>query len=197
VGNYDDIAIPVKGQSISSGAFGKKVRAAIVDLDSRLSGVSELESPPMCHLVQQTAQTGWTSNTLTAITFGTGSEVIDTDAIHSEGSNTSRLQIGLKLGWWEVSGVYAAASNSATTIIRAAMYKNGVVINGSFGGDQLSTTGSFYTASTPVLLVEATSSTDYVELYGHQTAASGTIGTAINSSMVASSITAVWRRKSL
>ena len=162
----------------------------IADLRPRLE-------PALCHLVQQSAQTGWTSNTLTAVTFGSGSEVIDTDSIHDEASNTSRLVIGKRLGWWEVSGVYAAASNSATSIIRAAMYKNGAVINGSFGGLQLSSTGSFYTVSTPRLLVEATSDTDHVELYGHQTAGSGTIGTAINSSMVASTITAAWKRPSL
>jgi hypothetical protein len=158
------------------------------------SDINPAIEPPMCHLVQQTAQTGWTSNTLTVVTFGSGSEVVDTDTLHDQSSNTSRIVIGKKLGIWAVSGVYAAASNSATTIIRAALYLNGTVINGSFGGDQVNTSSSFYTAHTPVILVRATSATDYVELYGFQTAGSGTIGTAINSSMVASSLTAEWKR---
>lgn len=37
MGRYDDIAMPIGGQPISSGNFGIKVRDAIIDLDSRLS----------------------------------------------------------------------------------------------------------------------------------------------------------------
>lgn len=37
MGKYDDIALPVKGQRISSGAFGIKVVKAIQDLDARVS----------------------------------------------------------------------------------------------------------------------------------------------------------------
>lgn len=37
MGKYDDIALPVKGQRISSGAFGIKVVNAIKDLDARVS----------------------------------------------------------------------------------------------------------------------------------------------------------------
>ncbi len=168
-------------------ALAEAVDADVEPLTGRLAA---LEAPPMCHLVQQSAQTGWTTNTLTLITFGSGSEVIDTHDLHDTGTNTGRIVIGKSLGWWAISGTYAAASNAATSIIRAAMYKNGSVINGSFGGLQVSSSSSFYTVQTPVLLVEATSASDYVELYGHQTAGSGTIGTAINSSMVASSFTA-------
>jgi len=39
MGSYDDIGLPVKGQPISSGAFGIKVRNAIIDLDRRVSSV--------------------------------------------------------------------------------------------------------------------------------------------------------------
>jgi hypothetical protein len=37
MGNYDSIGVPVKGQRVSSGAFGIKVRDAIIDLDRRVS----------------------------------------------------------------------------------------------------------------------------------------------------------------
>jgi hypothetical protein len=37
MGTYDDIGIPVQGQPISSGSFGLKVRADIIDLDRRMS----------------------------------------------------------------------------------------------------------------------------------------------------------------
>jgi hypothetical protein len=39
MGLYDGIGIPVKGQPISSGAYGIKVRNAIIDLDRRVSSV--------------------------------------------------------------------------------------------------------------------------------------------------------------
>lgn len=35
MGNYDDIAVPISGQPISSSAYGQKVRDAILDLDKR------------------------------------------------------------------------------------------------------------------------------------------------------------------
>ena len=37
MGSYDDIGTPVAGQPVSSGSFGLKVRAAIIDLDRRVS----------------------------------------------------------------------------------------------------------------------------------------------------------------
>lgn len=37
MGTYDDIGIPVQGQPISSGSFGLKVRADIIDLDRRMA----------------------------------------------------------------------------------------------------------------------------------------------------------------
>ena len=39
MGNYDDIGLPVKGQPISSGAYGQKVRNAIIGLDARVSAI--------------------------------------------------------------------------------------------------------------------------------------------------------------
>jgi hypothetical protein len=150
----------------------------------------------MCHLVQTIAQTGWTSATLNAVTFGSGSEVIDTDGMHDTGSNTSRIVIGNRLGWWEISGVYVPVNQNANTNLRAVLRKNGSDINGSFSGLYVSSPGTaFVGVTTPRVLVQATSVTDYVELMGYQTAASGTIGTAVNT-YVTSSLTAVWRGSS-
>lgn len=147
---------------------------------------------PTCHLVQQSAQTGWTSNTMTVVTFGSGSEVLDTDTLHDTASNNSRIVIGKRLGWWKISGVYAGASNSATSILRSCISKNGTEIDGSFGGIQLSSTGSLYTVATPTILVQATSATDYIELKGSQSAGSGTIGTLV-SGTARCSLTAIWK----
>lgn len=159
------------------------------------SDVSAAVSPPTCWLVQQVAQTGWTSATATAITFGASSEVIDTDVLHDTASNTSRIVIGKKLGWWEISGVYCAPNSTAITALRTIIYKNGSAVVGSFGGTWNNASGAFLSAHTPTIYLEATVVTDYVELMGYQTAASGTIGTGVNS-YVASSFRATFKRPS-
>lgn len=153
-------------------------------------------NPPTCYLVQQVAQTGWTSATETNITFGSGSTVVDTGALHSEtGANPERILIGKKLGVWELSGVYCPVNQTNTTLVRSVLYMNGTSIKGGFCGLPFSSTTALIGISTPTIEVVATSSSDYVALRGYQTAASGTIGTAINS-YVASSFRAVWKRPS-
>lgn len=147
---------------------------------------------PMCCVVQQAAQTGWTTGAATAVTFGVGSEVVDTDSLHNESSNTSRIVIGGKLGWWQISGNFCPATNAAATSLRSILYLNGVAINGSFGG--ATGASSFLGVPTPAITVRATSATDYVELYGLVVAASGTLGTSISAPYVASSLTAIYLR---
>lgn len=154
--------------------------------------------PSICQVTQQglTAQTGWTSATPTAITFGAGSTVIDSDSIHSESSQTSRLVIGVRLGWWEIDGVYTPAQNTAATTHRAIIYRNGTAVSGSFGGygAQPNPAVFFSVQTKSGLLVQATSASDYIELMGYMTAGSGTIGTAVSSPYVASTLTAKWVR---
>jgi hypothetical protein len=45
MGAYDSIGLPVKGQPISSGAYGQKVRDAIIDLDDRVATVENALLP--------------------------------------------------------------------------------------------------------------------------------------------------------
>lgn len=157
-------------------------------------------APPICQVTQQglTAQSGWTTQVATAITFGAGSTVIDSDSIHSESSLTSHLVIGKRLGWWQVDGVYTPAQNTVGLQHRAIIYKNGTAVSGSYGGyGAQQSPAVFFSASTkPGLLVQATAASDYVELYGWMSAASGTIGTAVSSPYVASGLTAKWVRDS-
>ena len=117
--------------------------------------------------------------TFTSVTFGASSEVIDRDTQHSTASNTSRVVIGDTLGWYKVSGLYVTASNSATTLVRCGITFNGTIINGSCASVSPNATSSVQALATATVLVEATSSTDYVELQGLMTAGSGTIGTAV------------------
>lgn len=168
----------------------QSVQNLATDLDN-----ATFAKPPCCWLVQQSAQTGWTTATPTAVTFGASSEVIDTDALHDTGSNTSRIVIGKKLGWWEVGGVYCTPGNSNTVAVRAYLYFNGSPITGGVGGFNPATGTTIQAVVTPTILVQATSVTDYVELYGWQTAGAGTLGTAI-SGPVAPSFLATWKRPS-
>lgn len=154
---------------------------------------------PVCQLVQQAgaSQSGWTSATPTAVTFGAGSEAVDTHNAHDVSTNNSRITIGVKLGWWLVEGVYVPANQNNTTLIRAILAKNGTSIPGSFTGLPFPTAPgtALIGITTRSILIEATSASDYVELQGYQTAASGTIGTAV-SSYATSSLTATWQRPS-
>jgi hypothetical protein len=164
---------------------GSEVSAA--DLNSTV--------PSLCFCVQQAAQSGWSTGTPTAITFGTGSTVTDTDTIHSESTNTSRFVIGKRLGWWQVCGVYVpAGSASSTSLIRCIVYKNNNYVPGSFVGLSTSFTTALNGIATPVVEIEATASTDYIELFGYQTS-SGTVGTSVNTYAV-SSLSLKWIRTS-
>lgn len=164
------------------------------DVQNLASDVDSAMTRPMCYLVQQTAQTGWTSGTSTAVTFGAGSEVIDTDTLHDTSTNTSRVVIGKKLGWWQVSGIYTPPTNSNSTYLRASIGLNGSLIAGSTGGILVSSAAGFLAIASGTALVQATTATDYVELLGYQIASAGTIGTAVSAPLIVSSLTATWLR---
>lgn len=128
-------------------------------------------------LTQGTAQTGWTTGTYTTITFGT--EDFDWGTIHDPVTNASRINIGVKLGLWEVSGMYAAAVNNVCSNHRARMIVNGSQINGGLTSFAMTTSG-FVCIPIPTQLVLATVSTDYVEMQGYMVAGSGTLGTTVS-----------------
>jgi hypothetical protein len=145
----------------------------------------------IAHLVQQTAQTGWTTTTFTAITFGTSSETVDRDGQHSTSTNTSRIVIGGTLGLYAVTGTYGAAANAAATLLRAAIALNGTRILGGLSTTSPASSASALSVSTPWVVVQAGASGDYVELQGYMVAASGTIGTGVSANHT-STLTAIW-----
>lgn len=128
---------------------------------------------------QSTAQTIATGTAnFTAITMD--GEVVDTDNMHDNVTNRSRLVLGAgALGYWEVSGGVSwagIASGSAAETVRAGLGLNGSLspITGSqiiypyFTG-----TNTFITAVLPPIVVQITAASDYVELLGaHTNAAS-------------------------
>lgn len=169
-------------------AVGDLVTAA--DWNDWVKGTRDflIGTRPLTQILQGTAQTGWTSGTYTAITFT--NEDLDRDGTHSTTVNTSRILIGGTLGWWRIGGMYAAPANAATTILRAAIALNGTRVNGSIGSMTPGGAAAAVSVDTKEVFVEATASGDYVELYGWQTAASGTIGTQVSGGDFTSLLTA-------
>lgn len=101
MGTYDDIGIPVKGQKVSSGAFGIKVRNAIIDLDRRVSAFDT------------SSNTGKVSST-SPLTLSTTTE---TAALTITGMV---FKAGLAYECAMRFGLYAAAS---TTLVNARIRK--------------------------------------------------------------------------
>jgi hypothetical protein len=165
--------------STATKAVADKVTAAWAN-DNVKSPIDRLASMPMVSLLQTTGVTGWTSATYTAVTFGTSSEEYDTYGMHDEVTNNSRVVIGLELGYYEVSGVVAFVGNTATTLVRAGIALNGSMVAGSIASMAPLSSSSALAVTTNRRIIRATSATDYVELMGWQTAASGSNGTLVS-----------------
>lgn len=168
--------------------------------DTDLTALSDycrfiMETKPIFSAVQQSGVTGWTSATYTAVTFGAGSEVLDTDAQHSVVSNTSQVNIGKTLGFYRLTGVVALVGNTATTLARSGFALNGSMIAGSIASIAPASTSNALAIVAHSTIVEATASGDYVELMGWQTAASGTIGTLVSGGNFASALTVEYIKK--
>lgn len=128
------------------------------DIDADVDALAKI---PVVRLVQQAAQTALTTGTDTVLTFGTGTEEIDTHGFHSETTNNSRITPN-KPGIYEftVKPVYAASNTiqSMNTFLR----KNGGTYERS--GNLKPATIAVNQASTPLItLVAANGTTDYFE----------------------------------
>jgi hypothetical protein len=148
------------------------------DVDDVAAGLAAVA----VRLTQGTAQVaGNTSGSYFTLTFGTEDFDLGGLALHDIVTNTSRIVIGKKLGLWLVGGTFAAVSNAAATNIRARITLNGSAVNGNLVSDPAPAgTGgplAMYSVVQPIL---ATVSTDYVELQGLMTAATGSIGSQVN-----------------
>lgn len=179
--------------SVTAWAAAQKLAA------SKLNAIHDfldftMSDKPLLHIVQGTAQTGWTTATFNAITFA-AADAIDRDAQHNPASNNSRVVIGNTLGWYKVTGTYGASANSAATLLRASLALNGTRIAGGMSTISPASSGSALAVVTPTLLVQATASGDYVEVHGYMVAGSGTIGTSVSSDF-ASSLTVEYVGKS-
>lgn len=85
--------------------------------------IADLIDPPVVRLVQASAQS-LANNTPTALTYGAGSEEIDSHGLHDMVTNPSRITLG-KAGIWEVRATLNLAVSSAVTIAYSVVAKNG------------------------------------------------------------------------
>lgn len=166
--------------SVALAAIGQKISATLWN-----NGVYRVwnfldVTKPVC-LAYQTATQSLTTSTFTAITMD--SEVIDTDGQHSTSTNTSRIVIGNTLGWYRVSGAVAYAGSGAGNGRRVRLLANGGASGVIGGHGSIAPGGTGFTMCylAPVL-VQATLSTDYIELQGWQDSG-GALLTLNNSQM--------------
>jgi hypothetical protein len=142
-------------------------------------------------------QTITTGGSITPVNFA--AEIVDTDTMHDNVTNPSRLTIGAAaLGYWEVSGIVAysgsPASSGPSEAVRACLLLNGAEPVNRQGTQVMipvftGTTASI-SAGLPPVIVQVTASTDYVELGAfHNNAASRT---TLVSGGVRSQFCAVW-----
>lgn len=125
------------------------------------------EGAGICRLIQQTAQ-ALADNTAVAITFGSGSEDIDTDNWHSTTVNNTRITPDVE-GYYEVSG--GLSFEAETTPVSATAYarKNGTT-NIPPAPRQVGAAITFVLPLTKVT-VAMNGTTDYLELIGQQDSA--------------------------
>lgn len=106
------------------------------------------------------------NNSFTAIQFN-GTDDVDTLGIHDPVTSNTRFNIGLKLGWWQISGKFVCSA-SGTGARRSRFVLNGSLgVNGGYSAVPLSSGAGFWTSESNTL-VQSTLSTDYVEFQGFQ-----------------------------
>lgn len=153
------------------------IQALAVAVNDDVDDVADGLLQHACRLTQGTAQTGQTSGSYFSLTFG--SEDFDTETLHDTVTNPSRIIIGKRLGLWLVGGSFAAASNAAASNVRVRVTMNGSAVNGNLFSDPAPAASALAMPFVVVPII-ASVATDYVELQGLVTAASGTIGSQIN-----------------
>lgn len=128
-------------------------------LNTRSSGIAELQSPPRCHAYQTVAQS---IPNITATAVLLDSEAVDSEGIHSTAVNTSRMTI-VTPGRYRVIGQLGFASNA--TGYRIADIR----INGAGGCQSRSTAingaASVVQAYDEILCAAG----DFIEMYAAQT----------------------------
>lgn len=149
---------------------------------------------PMVRLVQASSQS-LTSGAETAITFGTGSTVWDTNNFHSETSNNSRVIPNIA-GYYTVRGTTYFSADSDYTILQVQPRVNGSnyataqrLVKASTATSDIVQALGFIASS---VLVNGT--TDYIEMMAAQTNAGGSAEATFVNSTSASVLEVIFER---
>jgi hypothetical protein len=119
---------------------------------------------PVCRLIQQSAQS-LTDNTEAALTFGAGSEAVDSHGFHDTSVNPSRITPN-KAGWYTLRGILTVPALATYASIQVAIRKNGANIPSVIREGPNATASS---RSVQVAILEqANGTTDYFEVAGYQ-----------------------------
>ena len=159
------IATPVKGQQISSAAFGQAVKDAINDLHTRVAAL-ETDVDPIVRLVQSNAPQSLTSGLATPLQFDAASEIFATPGFHNGVTNNTRITPNIP-GYYEFHGTASFAVGSSNYVqILAAIAKNG--IRQEPQSVLRPDAGTAATSSQTVAILASNGTTDYFDLYGGQ-----------------------------
>jgi len=116
------------------------------------------------------------ASTWTSMPFN--GEVLDPLGAHDNATNNTRLVIGKKLGWWNISAgclLLSSASYASYTDLYAAIWLNGAVHRNRWVGT-VDGGGVQQPAMSMDAMVEATSPTDYIEFYVYSETGTSIIG---------------------
>lgn len=174
------MALAVPGTVASSSEYNKVVNN-VLDLDSRVSGISG--NQPFCHVYQSLSATQIISqNTPTALNFD--AEVVDTLNFHSTVSNRSRITPTVAGRYQCFGGVAWNTNNSSVVNNKYAtcqFRKNGTQVLGSspYGPVLLYQTAFAAPMSFTVATILVNGTTDYIELWANNDVVGG-LGTFSN-----------------
>lgn len=132
---------------------------------------------PIVRLIQQVAQAMATGADVN-VTFGAGSEEVDTHDFHDVSTNTSRITPKVP-GWYRLTGTVHFAATTTMTNYWANIAKNGTIQAPRMRVVLPATaTTALVRALTVTMLLSANGSTDYFELIGQQNSG-GSINTSV------------------
>ncbi len=156
---------------------------------ARWEDLADLLDPPTVRLVGQAAQS-LANGTNTALTYGAGSEEIDSHNLHDTTTNPSRILLG-KAGVWDVYISTNLASNTTVSNMSHNIVKNGASYQPFVRNQPVAATSTTKGMTTTHALVESDGD-DYVEHFATQTSG-GAINTQ-NTGGVNCVFEAMWRR---
>lgn len=133
---------------------------------------------PLVRLIQQAAQSIANTPATVALTFGSGSEDIDTHAFHDVSTNTSRVTPTIA-GYYRCTATYAVAANTATQLL-VVLGKNGALVQPLVRHTPAATSAAKSVTTTAIL--SANGSTDYFEMLVQQNSG-GALNTQVGGSV--------------